>query len=94
MIIKKKKVFNTQEAHVVAAIYKHKNISLAAEELGVTTNYINVTLLRLELKLGCQLFLRRQKIGAVDATDYGKLIAPKLMQIAKIHLWILEKTNK
>ncbi len=61
MITKKIQALNTQETRVVTEIYRFKSIHKAAKTLNVTPNYVNVTLLRLELKLGCQLFLRRQK---------------------------------
>ena len=80
----------TQEMRVVAAIYKYKNLSRAAEELGLTSNYVNVTLLRLEEKLGCTLFSRRQRAGTIVLTKHGMILAPKLKEMADIYLWILE----
>lgn len=94
MKTKKIQALNTQEARVVTEIYRHKSIHSAARTLNVTSNYVNVTLLRLELKLGCQLFLRRQKTGAVEVTKNGQVVIPELMKISETYLGILEYLRK
>jgi len=94
MITKKIQALNTQETRVVTEIYRFKSIHKAAKTLNVTPNYVNVTLLRLEIKLGCQLFLRRQKTGMVEVTKNGQVIIPELVKISDIYLWIIEYLSK
>jgi DNA-binding transcriptional LysR family regulator len=94
MTIKKMQALSTQEARVIKEIYNQKSIHMAANVLNATPNYVNVTLLRLEFKLGCQLFQRRQKTGMVEVTKIGENVIPELIKFFDIYLWIIEYLNQ
>lgn len=61
----KKINFSVNEARAVTTLEKTLNVASAAKELDVSPNALNISISRTEQKIGCTLFMRKQKTGEV-----------------------------
>jgi len=61
----KKLNFSVNEARAVTTLGKTLNVASAARILDISPNALNISIARIEQKINCTLFVRRQKTGEV-----------------------------
>ena len=70
----KKLNFSINEARAIAMLEKTLNVASAADALDVSSNALNISISRVEQKIGKSLFVRKQKTGEVTLSPGSEFI--------------------